>query len=194
MALASGVRLGAYEIVALVGAGGMGEVYRARDTRLNRVVALKMLAGGQVRDEELARFRGEAEAVARLHHAHIVQIYEIGEHAGRPYLALEYVDGGSLDRRLDGTPQPARQAAQLVETLAQAMHHAHQAGIIHRDLKPGNVLLDADGTPYVTDFGLAKKVDGDSNLTQSGAIVGTVDEALDYLRDLALENEGEAQG
>jgi serine/threonine-protein kinase len=131
-----------YEILAELGRGGLGVVYKARDQRLKRMVALKMLlAGGHASPEQLARFRAEAEAVARLQHPHIVQIFEVGEHEGRPYFALEYVEGGSLDRRLAGTPQPARRAAELVETLARAMHYAHEHGLVHRDLKPANILL-----------------------------------------------------
>jgi eukaryotic-like serine/threonine-protein kinase len=111
--------------------------------------------------------------VARLQHPNIVQIFEVGEHDGHPYFSLEFVDGGSLAQKLDGTPLPPQQAARLVETLARAMHAAHQAGVVHRDLKPANVLLTADGTPKITDFGLAKKLDSDAGQTQSGAIMGT---------------------
>jgi WD40 repeat protein len=121
----------------------------------------------------VARFEREAEAVAQLQHPHIVQIHEVGEQEGRPYFALEYVAGGSLAQRLDGTPWPAQRAACLVETVAGAMHAAHQRGIIHRDLKPGNVLLTADGVPKITDFGLVKRLDDPSELTHSDAIVGT---------------------
>jgi WD40 repeat protein len=152
----------------------MGVVYQARHLGLNRLVALKMiLAGSHAGPEALARFRSEAEAVARLQHPNIVQIHDIGEHGGLPYFSLEYVDGGSLAQRLDGTPLPTRKAADLVMTLAHAMHAAHQQGIIHRDLKPANVLLTADGTPKITDFGLAKQVGTEKGQTRSGAIVGT---------------------
>src|SRR5262249_21620587 len=115
----------------------------------------------------------EAETVARLQHPNVVQIYEIGDHEGRPYLSLEYAEGGSLDRKLGGAPQPAREAAQLVETLARAVDAAHPRGIVHRDLKPANVLLAGDGTPKITDFGLAKQLDGLATHSESGAIVGT---------------------
>jgi hypothetical protein len=152
----------------------MGVVYKAHHRALNRVVALKMMQTGLAGDSlELDRFHREAEAVARLQHPHIVQIYEIGTHEGQPFLALEYVPGGSLARRLGGKPLPARQAAELVETLARAMHHSHRQGVLHRDLKPANVLLDADGRPKITDFGLAKRLDASVALTQTGLVVGT---------------------
>jgi WD40 repeat protein/tetratricopeptide (TPR) repeat protein len=178
----------------------MGVVYKARQLSLNRLVALKMiLAGAHAGKEHLARFRIEAETVARLQHPHIVQIYEVGQHEGRPYLALELVEGESLDRKLAGTPQPIRPAAQLVETLARTVHAAHKRGIVHRDLKPANVLLAAGSgrygastkdkgplderlpvapyplaiVPKITDFGLAKQMDSDAAQTRSGAIMGT---------------------
>jgi hypothetical protein len=135
-----------YELLGELGRGGMGVVYKARQSRLKREVALKMLLGGpHAAPAQLARFRTEAEAVARLQHPNIVQIYEIGEHNGLPYFSLEYVAGGTLADRLDGTPLPARDAVALVETLARAMHYAHERGIIHRDLKPANVLLARGG-------------------------------------------------
>jgi WD40 repeat protein/serine/threonine protein kinase len=135
-------RVAGYEVLGELGRGGMGVVYRARQVSLNRLVALKMvLAGAHATPQELARFRQEAEAVARMKHPNIVQIHEVGRHDGRPYMALEYVDGGSLDKQLAGTPLPARQAARLAETLARAMHAAHEQGVIHRDLKPANILL-----------------------------------------------------
>lgn len=163
-----------YEMLGVLGRGGMGVVYKARQRALNRFVAIKMiLAGAHAGPEELARFRREAATIARLHHPHIVQIYEIGEHNGQPFCALEYVEGGSLARKLGGMPQPARPAAQLLETLARATYAAHQAGIIHRDLKPANVLLTADGTPKITDFGLAKQMDESTWRTHSDVIMGT---------------------
>src|SRR5262249_8140284 len=131
-----------YEILGTLGRGGMGVVYKARQLGLNRLVALKMiLAGPHASVDQMERFRSEARTVARLRHPHIVQIHEIGDHDGRPYFSLEYVDGGSLEKRLGGTPLPAREAARLVELLARAIHEAHQLAIIHRDLKPANVLL-----------------------------------------------------
>jgi serine/threonine-protein kinase len=152
----------------------MGVVYTARQVGLNRLVALKMiLAGGHASAGELDRFRTEAEAVARLLHPNIVQVYETGTHAGLPYFSLEYCPGGSLDRKLDGTPWEPMPAAALVETLARAVEHAHGHRIVHRDLKPGNVLFAADGTPKVTDFGLAKRLDSTQARTQAGAILGT---------------------
>jgi formylglycine-generating enzyme required for sulfatase activity len=132
-----------------------------------------VLAGAHAGQHHLARFRHEAETVAQLQHPHIVQIYEIGEHDGRPFLALEYVAGGSLAQRLDGTPQQPRAAAELVQTLAHAVQAAHEKGVIHRDLKPANVLLAEDGTPKITDFGLAKQLDVDAGQTPSGAVLGT---------------------
>jgi len=162
-----------YEILEMLGRGGMGVVYKARDKRLDRVTALKMiLAGGQALGAEKQRFRTEAEAVARLQHPNIVQIYEVGEQDRHPYLALEYVGGGSLAQQQDGKPMPSRRAAQLVLTLAQAVQHAHEHGVIHRDLKPANILLTTDGTPKIADFGLAK-LDLNQGHTQTGDVLGS---------------------
>jgi WD40 repeat protein len=163
-----------YEVLEELGRGGMGVVYKARQVGLNRLVALKVvLAGAHAGADELARFRREAEAVARLHHPNIIEIYEIGERDSLPYFAMEFCAGGSLAHKLGGKPLPPRQAAEVVEALAGAVQAAHAAGVIHRDLKPANVLLAEDGTPKVTDFGLAKKLEGASSLTATGAIVGT---------------------
>jgi WD40 repeat protein len=163
-----------YEIEGELGHGGMGVVYKARQLRPPRPVALKLVrTGGQPTAQALDRFRREGEAVARLQHPNVVQIYEVGEHQGRPYLALEYVDGGSLAEKLAGAPQPYREAASLVEALGRAMHAAHQRGVVHRDLKPANVLLTADGTPKITDFGLAKRLDEEGAHTRTGVVMGT---------------------
>jgi serine/threonine-protein kinase len=163
-----------YEILGVLGRGGMGVVYHARQTKLKRLVALKMiLAGAHAGPQELERFRLEAEAIARLQHPNVVQIYEVGEHEGKPYFSLEFVDGGSLQNRLTGTPLPARESARLVETLARAMQAAHELGVIHRDLKPANVLLTKGGVPKITDFGLAKQLGQDSGQSHTGQIMGT---------------------
>ncbi len=199
VATAAGVQVPGYEILEELGRGGMGVVYKARHIKLNRAVALKMvLAGGHPGSEDRIRFLAEAEAVAALQHANIVQVFEVGQHDSLPFMALEYVNGGSLaDRLRHGLPLP-REAAWLVEQLAHGMAAAHAKGIIHRDLKPHNVLLRrkseiqnpksekecglpgsdfgfriSDLEPKITDFGLAKKVAGGSGLTQTGAVMGT---------------------
>jgi WD40 repeat protein len=163
-----------YELLEPLGRGGMGVVYRAVQLRLKRTVALKMiLDGAWAGPEELARFRAEAEAVARLQHPHIVAVHEVGEHGGLPFFSMELVDGGSLDRHLRGRQLAAPEAAGLVEKLARAMHAAHEKGVVHRDLKPANVLLTASGEPRVTDFGLAKRLDASHARTQTGQVLGT---------------------
>jgi len=193
-------RVGSYELLEEIGRGGMGIVYKARQVGLNRFVALKMiLSGVDAGPRDRARFRAEAEAAARLQHPGIVQVHEIGEHDGHPFLVFEYLAGGNLEQRLDGKPWPAFDAARLVESLAVAVQHAHDHGIIHRDLKPANILItrpqsqvpspesSADrletrdcrlGTPKVSDFGLARQFDADQatprpGLTVTGTIVGT---------------------
>jgi serine/threonine-protein kinase len=193
-----------YEVEALLGRGGMGVVFKARHLTLNRVVALKMMLGGaHACPEELARFRREAEAVASLRHPNIVQVHDMGDHDGRPYFTMEYVEGGSLAQKLMGTPQCVSYAAALVATLAEAVQVAHQGGIIHRDLKPANILMQrkseilasdskvgnpnggtaspasnldcriSDYDPKIVDFGLARHFEKESGLTRSGARVGT---------------------
>jgi hypothetical protein len=163
-----------YEVGELLGRGGMGLVFKARQTALKRDVALKIVvSGAHAGAEERARFRTEAEAVARLGHPGIVQVYEVGEQAGCPYLALEFVSGGSLAQQLDGTPLPPRRAAQLLLDLARAVQHAHEQGIVHRDLKPANVLLTEAGVAKITDFGLAKLLDAEQGQTSTGAVLGS---------------------
>lgn len=187
--------VGDYEILGELGRGGMGVVYQARHKALKRIVALKMILGSaHAGAEQLVRFRAEAEAVAQLQHPNIVQVFEVGEQDGCPFFALEYVDGVSLSKKINGTPQLPREAAEIVRKLAVAMQAAHERGIIHRDLKPGNVLLQGSGssaqefdganhsrsaqsaplTPKITDFGLAKRYEDHADgPTHTGAILGT---------------------
>jgi tRNA A-37 threonylcarbamoyl transferase component Bud32/tetratricopeptide (TPR) repeat protein len=170
-------RLADYEILSELGHGGMGVVYKARQRKLNRIVALKMvLAGARAKPATIARFRAEALAVARLDHPNIIQIYDIGEHDGLPFFSMEFVDGGGLDRKMDHKPMEPHPAARLMATIARGMHYAHQKGVIHRDLKPANILLTKEGEPKVTDFGLAKQLedaDEQSAGTRTGVIMGT---------------------
>jgi hypothetical protein len=167
-------RMPGYQILERLGSGGMGVVYKARQINLDRLVAIKfILSGVHAGPNERKRFHDEAQVVARLEHPNIVPVYEVGEAEGWPYITLQYVEGGSLAQQLNGLPQPPRRAAKLVETLARAIQAAHERGIVHRDLKPGNVLLAADGMPKITDFGLAKRLDGVESQTQSGTVMGT---------------------
>jgi tRNA A-37 threonylcarbamoyl transferase component Bud32 len=162
-----------YQVLDLLGKGGMGVVYKARQVGLDRLVALKMMLHTEhASADDRRRFQTEAQAVARLQHPNIVQIHEVGEHQGQPYFSLEYCPGGTLANRLRGTPWEPAKAAELMRTLARAVHAAHEANVVHRDLKPANVLLGADGQPKIGDFGLAKKLDEQSQ-TQTGAVVGT---------------------
>jgi WD40 repeat protein len=163
-----------YEVEAILGRGGMGVVYKARHRALDRAVAIKMLlAGGFAAPQELTRFRREAEALAGLRHPNIVQVYDAGDVEGRPYFTMEFIEGGSLAHQLSATPQPPRQAAELITTLAGAVQCAHINGILHRDLKPANIMRTADGVPKIADFGLARSIRGGSEFTLPGARVGT---------------------
>lgn len=186
-----------YTILRELGRGGMGVVYLARQAGLERLVAIKMLPQGSEAESTLSRFRTEAEALARLQHSNLIQIYEVGNHNGRPFFSMEFVGDGSLDEHLGGRPQPPREAALLVQVLAQAMHEAHRSGIVHRDLKPGNILLKKESSkgegsggesgvwissapespgafaPKITDFGLAKRLDSAEGMTMSQSILGT---------------------
>jgi WD40 repeat protein len=190
-------RIGDYEILGEAGRGGMGVVYKARHAQLQRVVALKMLLGGEfAREDYRARFRAEAEAVARLQHPNIVQIFEIGEWRANaasppvPFFTLEYVDGGSLGAFLAAKPQPPDRAGDWMLTLARAVHHAHLQGIIHRDLKPSNVLVTADGRLKLGDFGVAKRLTGSDLKTLGGLLLGTPD----YMAPEQAEGEGQQAG
>src|SRR5262245_26831224 len=167
---------GTYELLEEVARGGMGIVYKARQPQINRVVAVKVMAAGQFAAPDFVkRFRTEAEAVASLDHPNIVPIYEVGECEGQPFFSMRFCEGGSLAGRISNREFRItdREATGLLEKLARAIHYAHQRGILHRDIKPGNVLLDAQGGPHLTDFGLAKLVEKESTLTRTMAMLGT---------------------
>jgi serine/threonine-protein kinase len=178
-------RVGDYEILDEIGRGGMGIVYRARQISLGRIVALKMVLQGALSSaSDRTRFRAEAESAARLHHPHITPVYEVGEEQGQPYFSMQFIEGTTLARRIADGPLPAREAAQTLLPVCRAIAEAHRGGLLHRDLKPSNILIDRTGRPYVSDFGLAKRVTADpsrgpvdepaaSLLTHSGAILGT---------------------
>jgi tRNA A-37 threonylcarbamoyl transferase component Bud32 len=172
--LGEDVAVPGYEVLGVLGRGGMGVVYKARQPALQRVVALKMILHAEhAGEEERQRFRIEALAVARLQHPNIVQVYEVGECQGMEYFSIEYCPDGSLADKMVGRPWDPKEAAELLETLARAVHAAHQAQVVHRDLKPANILLAKGGIPKVTDFGLAKRLDVAGGLTQSNVILGT---------------------
>lgn len=168
-------QLGNYELIRQVGRGGMGVVFLARDLRLNRQVALKLILAGKLASQiEIKRFLAEGEASARLDHPGIVPIYEIGSSEGRHFLVMKWVEGGTLASRLEaGTSMTPRQAVVFMAKVARAVHHAHQRGVLHRDIKPGNILVESDGEPWVTDFGLARRLDDPSELTVTGSVVGS---------------------
>jgi serine/threonine-protein kinase len=165
---------GDYELLEEIARGGMGVVYKARQISLNRIVAIKMILAGQLASSgDLQRFHTEAEAAANLDHPNIVPIYEVGEHEGQHYFSMKLIDGSNLAQQVTRYTQDPQATARLMATVAQAVHHAHQRGILHRDLKPGNILVDREGQPYVTDFGVARRVEGHTGQTQTGAILGT---------------------
>lgn len=165
---------GDYELLEEIARGGMGVVYKARQTSLSRIVALKMILSGSLAgDQEVRRFKSEAEAAARLDHPGIVPIFEIGEHSGQHYFSMGFVEGRSLADRLRAGPLPPREAAELLVKIFEAVQYAHNKGVVHRDLKPGNVLIDGSGSPRVSDFGLAKQLDSDSEMTKTGQVLGT---------------------
>ncbi|MEW6156508.1 MAG: protein kinase [Verrucomicrobiota bacterium] len=165
---------GDYELIEKIAQGGMGIVYKARQAKLNRVVAVKMILSGQLASEaDIQRFLTEAEAAANLQHPNIVAIHEIGEHEGQHYFSMDYVEGKNLAEFVQENPISSPRAAQILKMIAEAIHYAHQRGTLHRDLKPQNVLIDADGQPRITDFGLAKRTERESGLTVSGAVLGS---------------------
>jgi WD40 repeat protein/serine/threonine protein kinase len=165
---------GDYEILSEIARGGMGVVYKARQSKLNRIVAVKMILSGELASQEaISRFFTEAQAAATLDHPGIVPVYEIGEHEGKHYFTMGYIEGKSLAEKVNQGPLPPKEAAEMTRKIAEAIAYAHNKGVIHRDLKPANVLLDANGEPKVSDFGLARKIEQDSGLTRTGAVMGT---------------------
>lgn len=165
---------GDYELLEEIGRGGMGVVYRARQRSLARTVAIKMILRGELASgPDIARFRAEAESAAHLAHPNVVPVHEVGERDGQPYFTMKYVEGTTLAKRLADGPLPPREAAEILIPVCRAIAEAHRRGILHRDLKPSNVLLDEEGRPHVTDFGLAKRVTVGSSVTGSGMILGT---------------------
>jgi eukaryotic-like serine/threonine-protein kinase len=165
---------GDYELLEEIGRGGQGVVYRARQKSLNRIVALKVIGLGHWATEaHLKRFRFEAEAAAHLDDPRIVPIYEIGERDGACYFSMKFIEGGQLDKIVGSELMPPRKAAELTAKLARTLHYAHEHGVLHRDVKPGNILIDAKGEPYLTDFGLARLVETESTLTRTLEVMGT---------------------
>src|SRR5262245_28276195 len=163
---------GDYELLNEIAHGGMGVVFKARQVSLKRTVALKMMLAGSFASKDFVqRFYTEAEAAAKLDHPHIVPIYEIGQHEGQHYFSMKLIEGRSLAQ--EPKPWPAKRAAELIAKVARAVHYAHQRGILHRDIKPGNILLDEKGEPYVTDFGLAKIAEAETDVTQTNAVMGS---------------------
>jgi len=165
---------GDYELLGELGRGGMGVVYKARQHTLDRSVALKMMRSGALASQaDLARFAAEAQAAARLDHPNIVPVYDVGETGGHAFFTMKHVSGTTLARRLNDGPLDPREAARILAPVCRAVHYAHEHGVLHRDLKPSNILLDREGRPHVTDFGLAKRIESDMHLTVSGAVLGT---------------------
>jgi serine/threonine protein kinase len=170
----TGAVFGNYELLEMIGRGGMGVVYRARQINLNRIVAVKMIRSQVLAtDEDIQRFYIEAQAAGGLGHPNIVTVYEMGEFDGQQFFSMDYVEGTDLAKLSKGGRLPREQIAKYVKDIATAVHYAHERGILHRDLKPANILIDARGRPHITDFGLAKQVDDDSHMTREGAVLGT---------------------
>ncbi|MEO2018073.1 MAG: serine/threonine-protein kinase [Fuerstiella sp.] len=172
--LKPGTLFGDYELVEEIARGGMGVVYKARQIKLDRIVALKMILTGQFASrEDLRRFQTEARLAANLRHANIVAIHDVGEHDEQAYFSMQYIEGQSLAEVVRDEALESRRAAQYMATIADAVHYAHEKSTLHRDLKPANILLDSDDQPHITDFGLARQIQTDQQLTASGAILGT---------------------